>query len=218
VERLLEEGLVRLGLRHSAREQGLLRTYASQIDLWNRRTNLVRAKGEALVVRHLLDSLAPTRLVEELAGSGPVADVGSGAGLPGIPLAIMLPELRFTLIERAGLRASFLRSCAALLGLTNVEVIEADVTRIEGRTFVLVVFRAFRPLARSLKEITRIVAHGGGVAAYAGRREPLLAELADLPHDFVLSGIVPLDVPFLGAERHLALLKKRESDGFRIAP
>ncbi len=203
---LLSEGMERLGLPGTARELGLLRAYADQIALWNRRTNLVRASGEDLVVRHLLDSLAAARLIGELAAAGPVADAGSGAGLPGIPLAIVLPRLRFALIERAATRAAFLRGCAALLGLSNVEVLEADVTSLAPRAFPLVVFRAFRPLARSLREVEGILAPGGTAAAYAGRLESLRQELSGLPPGFSLVRIEALEVPFLDAERHLALL------------
>ncbi len=209
MEGLLERGLARLGLPRSSRETGLLRAYTDQIALWNRRANLVRAEGDDLVVRHLLDSLAPARLVEARAAGGPVADVGSGAGLPGIPLAIVLPLLRFALIERAALRAAFLRACAAVLALGNVEVREADVAGVAELTFPLVVFRAFRPLARALREVAPIVARGGAVAAYGGRREPLLAELRDIPPEFSLSEIVPVEVPFLEAERHLVVLARR---------
>lgn len=204
---LLEQGLARLGLPRTGRETGLLRSYAGQIALWNRRTNLVRAEGDDLVVRHLLDSLAAARALEERAGGGPVADVGSGAGLPGIPLAVALPHLRFCLIERAATRAAFLRGCVALLGLPNVEVAEADVAHLASGTFPLVVFRAFHPLPRSLREVTGILAPAGFVAAYAGRRQPLLAEAADLPPGLVLDSIIELDVPFLDAERHLAVFR-----------
>ena len=206
---LLAEGLARLGLPRGEREVGLLTAYAGQITLWNRRTNLVRAVGDELVVRHILDSLAGARLVEERAGAGPVADAGSGAGLPGLPLAIVLPGLRFALIERAATRASFLRACVALLGLANVEVVEADVSRLAGRSFPLVVFRAFRPLARSLAETEGVIAPAGAAAAYAGRREALDRELAQLPAGFVLERVARVEVPFLAAERHIALVARR---------
>lgn len=208
---LLEEGLERLGLPPTGREAELLRGYAGQVALWNRRTNLVRASGDDFVVRHLLDSLAPVHLIEEHAGVGPAADVGSGAGLPGIPLAIALPGLRFVLIERAATRAAFLRACAALLGLANVEVLEEDVTRLAHPAFSLVLFRAFRPLGRSLGEVAAIVAAGGTVAAYTGRREPLEEEISALPRGFTLLRIEALAVPFLDAERHLALFRRLPS-------
>jgi 16S rRNA (guanine527-N7)-methyltransferase len=208
MEGVLEQGLARLGLPRSGRETGLLQAYAAQVELWNRRANLVRAGGEELLVRHLLDSLAPARLVERWAAGGPVADVGSGAGLPGIPLAIVLPGLRFALIERAALRAAFLRACAAVLALGNVEVLEADVGDLTKSAFPLVIFRAFRPLARAVDEVAPIVAAAGAIAAYAGRREPIDAQIGEIPGDFRVSQIVRVEVPFLDAERHVVVLAR----------
>ncbi len=207
MEDLLAQGLARLGLPQAGREIALLRSYTDQVARGNRRANLVRAEGDDLVVRHLLDCLAAARLIEGRAGGGPVADVGSGAGLPGIPLAIVAPHLRFVLIERAAARAAFLRGCVALLGLANAEVVEADVANLASAAFPLVVFRAFRPLARSLREVASVLAPGGVVAAYAGRREPLLAQIAELPPGFDLEDIITLRVPFLDAERHLVVFR-----------
>jgi 16S rRNA (guanine527-N7)-methyltransferase len=213
VSALLERGLDALGIAPSPRVTGLLEAYCEQIALWNRRTNLVRATGDDLVVRHLLDALAAARDIESLAAGGPVADVGSGAGLPGIPLAIQLDALRFVLVERATVRAAFLRSCAAVLGLANVEVVDADVQDLPGRSFPLVTFRAFRPLSRALAEVAAIVAPGGAVAAYAGRKQALDEELAQLPAGYRLRNIRRLEVPFLDAERHIVIFEREAAAG-----
>jgi 16S rRNA (guanine527-N7)-methyltransferase len=208
VAALLERGLEAVGIPPAPRTLGLLQGYCEQLALWNRRTNLVRATGDDLVVRHLLDALAAVPHLEPIAAAGPAADVGSGAGLPGIPLAIALPAVRFVLVERAAIRVAFLRSCTAVLGLANVEVVDADVTGLAGRLFPLVTFRAFRPLSRALPEVSGIVAPGGCVAAYAGRRESIDAELSPMPAGYHLRDIRRLAVPFLNAERHLVLFER----------
>jgi 16S rRNA (guanine527-N7)-methyltransferase len=136
-----------------------------------------------------------------------IADVGSGAGLPGIPLAVALPGVRFTLIERMGRRAGFLRNTLAVLGLGNVELEEMEMEKAGPGRFDLICFRAFRPLEpRLLRSLFRLLAPGGVLAAYKGRREAVDAEMA------AAGWTGPWDcpacpVPGLEEERHLLLLR-----------
>lgn len=156
-------------------------------------------------------------------GTG-LCDVGSGAGFPGIPLAMFLPHVPVTLIESSGRRVSFLKNAGALLGLTNLTVRESRVedavrtgTRPEktpadpaGAGFAVVTFRAFKPLdAGLLATLGRLTAPGGWVAAYKGRRERLQAELDSLDGLVAELRIVPIAVPFLDEERHLVLLRPK---------
>ncbi|MDR2028550.1 MAG: 16S rRNA (guanine(527)-N(7))-methyltransferase RsmG [Treponema sp.] len=216
---ILEEGLLRLrqGDPHIDRllaarfdeVLGLLNRYIEEIELFNPAYGLVGAKDRRdLVVKHILDSLCPLGIVFRLLqGGGPVADVGSGAGLPGIPLAIALGDCPFTLIERMGRRAGFLRNTLAVLGLSHVTVEEGEMEKAPAGRFSLITLRAFRPLEPPiLKGLFRLLLPGGVLAAYKGRREKLAGELGALPGGWEA---LPLDVPFLGEERHLLIIRPR---------
>jgi 16S rRNA (guanine527-N7)-methyltransferase len=196
----------------------LLERYIAEIELFNPAYGLVSVKNRReLVVRHILDSLAALGALPE--GARRIADVGSGAGLPGIPLAISLPRSCFTLIERTGRRAGFLRNTVAVLGLSNVEVEETEMEKAVPGRFDLVVFRAFRPLEPPvLKSLLRLLGEGGILAAWKGRRAVLEEELGKLEAAGLLSfrtalpaapargEILPVEVPFLEEERRLVLI------------
>jgi 16S rRNA (guanine527-N7)-methyltransferase len=148
--------------------------------------------------------------------------VGSGAGLPGIPLAIALPEVRFTLIERMGRRAGFLRNTLAVLGLENGELEAAELEKAAPGRFDLVVCRAFRPLERPiLGGLLGLLRDGGSLAAYKGRREAVVAEMEAVQAELRAAGeagvsweALPCPVPFLDEERHLVVIpwRGRSSD------
>ena len=232
---LLEEGLARLGLGAAVMDTvvKLLTRYIEEIELFNPAYGLVKVRDRReLIVKHILDSLAPLnilcRLLEPAAEPGPqgkprawrVADVGSGAGLPGIPLAVCMSGVEFTLIERMGRRAGFLRNAVAVLGLSNVRVEETEMEKItQAGCFDLVVFRAFRPLEPViLKGLLRLLAPGGIIAAYKGRRESLEEEMviaSEKSAGITAAGweslsweVFPLEVPFLDNERHLLLIRQ----------
>jgi 16S rRNA (guanine527-N7)-methyltransferase len=209
---LLEEGLLKLGFgckNSIGRILSQLTRYIEEIELFNPAYGLVKVKDRReLIVRHILDSLAPAGIINKIA-AGTVADVGSGTGLPGIPLAICMPDLKFTLIERMGRRAGFLCNVLAVLGLPNAVVEENDMETLarhlpEKDRFHLIVFRAFRPLnPLLLKGLFALLLPGGKIAAYKGRRQSIEEEMAGLLPD---REIIPLEVPFLDEERHLLLI------------
>jgi 16S rRNA (guanine527-N7)-methyltransferase len=188
----------------------LLERYIAEIELFNPAYGLVGTQDrQELVVKHILDSLAPLGLISGLlrddAGAPHIADVGSGAGLPGLPLAIALPLARFTLIERMGRRTGFLRNTVAALGLSNVTVEEAEMEKAAPGRFDLAVFRAFRPLTPPiLKGLLQLLAEGGVLAAWKGRRAVIEEELGRL--GLPKPEILPVKVPFLEEERHLVLI------------
>jgi 16S rRNA (guanine527-N7)-methyltransferase len=192
-----------------------------------------------LIVKHILDSLAPLSDIlkakilprsntEEDAGftnysqnsASPrlcvrsfedkaIADVGSGAGLPGIPMAICMPQAKFTLIERMGRRTGFLRNCIAVLGLDNVQVEEVDLEKAQPGRFDMAVFRAFRPLTADIhKGLTAILKPNGMLAAWKGRLENVQEEIAAVEKSVpgLIWKIIPLTVPFLEEERHLVII------------
>lgn len=218
---LLTEGLALLGLRDDARLESGLRAYVAAIEEWNPAYGLVGASGDELVVKHILDSLAPLATLDELArealaargaeagGVGEavsLADLGTGAGLPGIPLALARPGWRISLVDRMTRRINFLKAMQESLGLTNAEIVETQVEHYKGR-HELVSFRAFRPFERKLfKKVFASCAPSGFVAAYKGKADKARAELAEIEGLYRTARIEPVSVPFLEDERCLVIL------------
>jgi 16S rRNA (guanine527-N7)-methyltransferase len=221
---LLERGLSSLGIEASPAIAQKLLKYLSEIEAWNPAYGLVNASGDELVVKHILDSLAPWRILSALLGefddssvAGParVTDLGTGAGLPGIPLSILMPERQFRLVERMGKRTAFLESQKLILSLDNVEIVESEAERAPG-PFNIVVFRAFRPFAE-LKLFTSVwksLSPGGAFLAYKGKAFNARLELAALATNPLLAGpasraeIEEVWVPFLDEERCAVVLRK----------
>ena len=227
----LEEGLSKLGINGGDKVVSLLAKYIEEIELFNPAYGLVKVKDQhELIVKHILDSLAPLHILRSLINetSRPVqiADLGSGAGLPGIPLAICMPGAEFTLIERMGRRAGFLRNVIAVLRLSNVRVEETDMEELAQKpsaagSFDLIVFRAWKALDADLfKGLSKLLASGGILAAYKGRRESIEEEMARLlkvpekgtdnfsvARSDVSWEVLALEVPFLEEERHLLLVR-----------
>jgi 16S rRNA (guanine527-N7)-methyltransferase len=192
-----------------------LKRYIKEIELFNSAYGLVGANDtNELITKHILDSLAPLGLIIKLlkdSGAGKaakIADVGSGAGLPGIPLAIVLPQYGFTLIERMGRRAGFLLNTKAVLSLSNVTVEEGEFEKAGNDTFNLVTFRALKSMDHKLiKTLIKKCAQGGIIAAYKGRREKIEAEMASLQKICENWEAIQYVTPFLEEERHLLVIK-----------
>ncbi len=198
----IELGAAELGLRVPAETQHKLCDYLALITKWNRVHNLtaVRASAE-MVSSHLLDCLAVVPHLEAVT----VLDVGSGAGLPGIPLALMWPQTHVTLLDSNHKKAAFLRQAVIELGLSNAEVICERVEAWQSpQTYDLVISRAFSDLFVFLQLAGRHCAAHGTVAAMKGIYPR--PELAQLPQGFQLKRVTALKVPGLDAERHLVLL------------
>lgn len=211
-DELLRQGLERLGIgtascreRTTAQAAELLSRHLAELERWNVRFGFVKASGEELAVKHALDSAAAAPLIERLAGTGRVVDVGSGAGFPGIPLAAVLPQARFTLLERGAKKAAFLENCRALLGLANVSVAVKDLGEISG-DFEVVTFRAVAPLRRMLELLGRSQVAWKWLAAYKARRDRIDRELAELGSAGKGAEVTRLEVPFLEEERHLVIV------------
>ena len=194
----LRAGLAALGLDADALAPPLL-AYLALLLRWNRTYNLTAIRDpRQMVTRHLLDSLAMHRFID----SGTLADLGTGPGLPGIPLAIAHPGLSVTLVESNGKKARFLREAVRQLGLANARVAESRAEALDEPG-------AYDALtARALDTLAGIVAVGGHLLAPGGR---LLAmkgvrpdeEIAALPAGWAATAIHPLSVPGLDGERHL---------------
>jgi 16S rRNA (guanine527-N7)-methyltransferase len=197
-EARLLAGLVALRLEPAL--AGPLLKYLGELVLWNKTYNLTSVRDPAeMVTRHLLDSLA---ILPHVAGR--VIDVGAGAGLPGIPLALANPSLHVTLLDSNGKKARFLRHAQRTLPLANVEVIEARAERYAPeQRFDVIVSRAFSALGEFL---TATAALGAERARWLAMKGKLARkELADVPPGFRVEPPVQLHVPGLDEERHLII-------------
>lgn len=193
----LERGAAVLKLDLDKRAVGLLLDYLDLLIRWNKAYNLTAVRDPAqMVTRHLLDSLAVLPFVR----GGTLADLGSGAGLPGIPLAIARPEMRVTLVDSNGKKARFLREAARSLPLDHVEVQQVRVEDLQGH-FDCMTARAFASLGDMLAWGGHALASGGVWLAMKG--QIATDELAQAPAGFRVEAVHKLDVPGLAAQRHV---------------
>lgn len=164
------------------------------------------------ITRHVLDSLS----VLPWLGAERIADLGSGAGFPGIPLAIVAPARQFTLIESTGKKCDFLRHVVGELGLANVEVAQARSDHLRPAVrFDVLLARAVGPLAGLVRSGGHLVAGGGRLLAMKGRLPD--TELAARLNGWKVAGVHRLTVPGLDEERHLIeLCRSHEKTRERI--
>jgi 16S rRNA (guanine527-N7)-methyltransferase len=201
----LERGAQELGIALPGEARERLMAYISLLVKWNASYNLTAVREpEAMVSHHLLDSLAVLpHLPLDGAADVRIADVGSGAGLPGIPLALARPQWQVALVEASQKKTAFLRQAKIELGLENVEVHEMRIeSLLPARPFSLVISRAFSDLGEFISSCRHLLGAGGWFAAMKGRYPE--AELAGVPG----ARVITLQVPFLNAERHLVLCEQ----------
>jgi 16S rRNA (guanine527-N7)-methyltransferase len=171
---------------------------------WNRSYNLTAVTTPAeMLTHHLLDSLSVSG---HLVGSR-IADVGTGAGFPGLPLAVVHPQRHFTLIDSNGKKVRFVAHAVRTLGLPNVEALQARAGEWQpSAPFDTVVARAFAPLPVLLRQVAALCGPETRVLAMKGRRDP--AERAALPAGWQIEADLDIEVPGLDAERHILLLRR----------
>lgn len=203
LDQKLAAGLEQLGLGLSEAQQRRLLDYVTLLQKWNKVYNLTAVREpENMLYQHLLDSLAVLPHV----GEGRLLDVGSGAGLPGIPLAIADPALRITLLDSNHKKSAFQRQAAIELGLGNVAV---ECVRVDDyqpqQPFDKVISRAFSDLSEFVRLTARLCRQGGELLAMKGVYPH--DELAQLPPEFRQSEVVALNVPGLEAQRHLVIIR-----------
>jgi len=201
----LQRGLDELALALPAGGTEKLLSYLELLAKWNKTYNLTAIRDPMQAVsHHLLDSLTVLRELQGHAGT--LVDVGSGAGLPGIPLAIAEPARRVTLNDANEKKCAFLRQAVIELGLRNADV---HVGRVEtwrpAERFAVVITRGFASLVKFLAACRHLAAPAGVLAAMKGAYPE--AELAEVPADCDCSEVRRLKVPLLDAERHLVLCR-----------
>lgn len=198
----IEEGLTGLGIEAGTDQVGQLAQYLELVRKWNRSYNLV-SKGDLdhLVTRHLLDSLA----IQPYLKPGALLDVGSGAGFPGLPLAVMEPGRPVILLDSAGKKTRFLRHVVRTLGLQNIEVVHSRVERFSpGHEFSNISSRAFSTLAGFAEAVRHVAGADTRLLAMKGKRPQ--QELAGLPDGVRAEAVHRIEVPDPGAERHVVLM------------
>lgn len=203
---LLRNGITALGLETSHQEA--LSQYLSLLQKWNKPFNLTAVKGERdMVVKHVLDSLS---VLPHLTSAKRICDVGTGAGLPGIPLAIHLPDTQFVLLDSNGKKTRFLEQVKNQLALSNVEIVQDRAESFQpNETFDVVISRAFADLNRMCRSTKHLLADTG--LWFAMKSQSAESEVLDLEDKFVLERRVDLTVPFLSEARMLAIVKHGES-------
>ncbi len=197
----LIHGAAALGVALSEHDALRLLQLLEELERWNRRFNLTAIRhGPEMVTHHLLDSLAVHRHLH----GATVADVGTGAGFPGLPLALVNPERRFTLIDSNGKKIRFVSHALRTLGLVNVEALQARVESLRpDQPFDTVVARAFAPLPEMLERIAPLCGPQTRVLAMKGKWPA--AEIEGLPGGWGMESH-PLTVPGLDEERCLIIL------------
>lgn len=204
----LASGLCQLGLPLDAATQRRLLDYVALLQKWNRVYNLTAVRDpQKMLVQHLLDSLA---VMPHISGRR-IIDVGTGPGLPGIPLALANPALEISLLDSNHKKTTFLRQACLELGLTNTTVI---CERVEAwrpaDKYDVVISRAFSDLAEFASLAQHLCKDGGTMLAMKGIYPH--EELTRLPAGMALQSVVSLKVPGLDAERHLVVLQPVKID------
>jgi len=203
LQQILAEGIAQLGIDVDAQTQARLLQYLTLLHKWNRVHNLTAVREpKKMVTQHILDCLAVLPYVE----GKRLVDVGSGGGLPGIPLAMARPQLDVTLLDSNHKKTVFLQQAVIDLQLTNVNVVCARVEDFKPQQpFDLVISRAFSDLGEFARLTRHLCAPGAALLAMKGLHP--YEEIAQLPADVSVQQTLSLEVPGLGATRHLVVMR-----------
>jgi 16S rRNA (guanine527-N7)-methyltransferase len=198
----LAHGLARLGIELPGESLNALLRYVDLLEKWNRVYNLTAVRGfDAILRQHLLDSLSILRWTP----GARLLDVGSGAGLPGVPIAIAQPATAVTLLDASEKKTAFLHQVAAEIDLPNVAVVRDRVEHFSpGRGYDVVVTRAFTELGKFAGVARRLLNPAGRLVAMKGLYPN--EELAQLPSGITVTELERIEVPGLDAERHVVVM------------
>lgn len=200
----LNDGLVALGLEPDTARVGQLLAYTAELQKWNKVYNLTAIPaGEMTITHHLLDALAVARLVT----TGPIIDIGSGAGLPGIPLAICVRGQHFTLLDSGGKKTRFLEHVRILLDLDNVDIVQQRAEDFSGQ-YKRVICRGLGALAAITRMTAHLLAPGGSILAMKGAVSDV--ELRGVTSPFYVEAVQSLAVPGIDLQRSLVVINRTE--------
>lgn len=206
LHQLLITGATQLGLSLSENQIEKLLVYVQEFDKWNKAYNLSAIRNiEQMIPRHVLDSLSVVPYIDQTIAEN-IIDVGTGGGLPGIPLAIMFPEKNFSLLDSNGKKTRFLFHIKTLLNLTNVTVENRRVEEFQpAQKFDIVISRAFASLYDMTTGCAHLLADSGVFMAMKGIYP--VEEIDSVATQVALHSAHPLQVPDSEGERHLLILK-----------
>ena len=222
----LIEGLEKIGFTAEEinKSQEKLVGYAKELQNGNDQYGLTAIVDyDEIIIRHILDSLVAIPKIKEIkqsilasrenfdANDFTIGDIGSGGGIPGIPLASVLEDTKFILAERMTKRCAFLNHCKNSLRLENITVETIEAERIEQKRFDMIVFRAFRPLDKKMTRVLlRILKDDGVLVAYKAKKDKIIEEMDAIVQWVPKYDIHPLNVPFLDDyERNLVVVTKK---------
>lgn len=211
VRALLESGLAEMGLDLSQSVREILLRYVALLAKWNKVYNLTAVREPARMIGlHILDSLS---VLSQITGYKNILDVGTGGGLPGIPLAIALAELdphaRVSLLDTITKKTTFVRHVIGDLGLVNASVVTERVERYRPpQIFDVVISRAFAELKDFVEGAGHLCADEGKMLAMKGVHP--FDEIARMPSDYIVGEIIPIQVPQVDGQRHLVVIKKNQ--------
>jgi 16S rRNA (guanine527-N7)-methyltransferase len=205
LSQVLAEGIAEMGLEVSPAQQEKLMDYLALMFKWNSVYNLTSLRDPMqMVTHHLLDSLAA---VPAFVDAKNVLDVGAGGGLPGIVLATVRPDMKVSMIDTVHKKTAFLTQVKAELGLANVTVYTMRVEQLQvSDKFDVITSRAFADLSDFVNWSSHLLAEGGRYIALKGVAPQ--EEQQRLPEAWRVTKVEPLQVPRLGAERHLVFIEK----------
>jgi len=200
----IQQGCTALQIELTDTAAEKLAAFIGLLEKWNRVYNLTAVRDpHAMVVRHVLDSLVVLPFLTD----GSLLDVGTGAGLPGLPLAIARPELAVTLLDANAKKLRFVRQAAFELGLGDVEVVQSRMQEYQpARSFDMVISRAVAKLSKLYRQTVRLVRPGGRIFFMKGSLPAV--EIQELEPDRETLHIERLKIPGLQAERHLLWMEK----------
>ncbi len=210
---LLTDGLAQMGLTLAQDTQQNLLRYVALLDKWNKVYNLTAVREpERMVGLHILDSLS---ILSQVRTASRLLDVGTGGGLPGIPLAIALREIaadaQITMLDTIAKKTTFVRHAIGELGLGNADVVTGRVEKYQPpQRFDVVVSRAFAELKDFIEDAGHLCVDDGSMLAMKGVHP--FDEIARLPIGFVVSQVIPLNVPQVDGQRHLVVIKKTSEE------
>ena len=205
LKEILSNGLRQLNLAQplDEKQQSKLIKYVELLAKWNKSYNLTAVrKPEQMVTRHILDSLS---ICPYLRGKS-ILDVGTGAGLPGIPLAIVFPERQFTLLDSNNKKTRFVVQAVSELELSNVDVVQSRVEEYKpDASFDTITTRAYSAIGGMVEQTSHLMANDGVFLAMKGVNP--VAEIDELPSKYIVNQSIEIKVPGIEEERHLLEIK-----------